>query len=104
VLACAAALTGPVSSLHAANVAPPGDLAAWSCVGQCGASVANGDIVLSPLANPACGFVSTPGSTAYGASPLVLDDNSRGIETNVSVIASGAFHAERGDLIDVHFN
>jgi hypothetical protein len=34
----------------------------------------------------------------------VLDDNSRGIETNGSVIASGAFHAERGDLIDVHFN
>jgi hypothetical protein len=103
-LLCAAALALGPAQVWAANVAPPGLLSTWTCVGQCGASAADGDIVLSPLANPAYGYVATAGSTVYGASPLVLDDNSRGSETNGSVITSGAFNAAAGDLLDVHFN
>lgn len=89
---------------HATEVAPPGKLATWACVGQCGASGADGDIGLSPLANPAYGYVATAGSTAYGSSPLVLGDNSRGIETNGSVFTSAGFNAAAGDQINVQFN
>lgn len=102
--ACAAALTLALGSTHAAGVAPPGDLSSWTCVGHCGATPAEGDITPSPLANPLHGYVTTSGSSAYGASPLALDSNSRGFETNGSVTSSGAFHADAGDLIDVHFN
>lgn len=103
-LLCAAALALTLGHAQAADVAPPGLLSSWVCVGQCGASAADGDIVLSPLANPAYGYVSTSGSTVYGASPLVLGDNSRGIETNGSVITSAPFSAAAGDLLDVQFN
>jgi len=105
-LLCAATLTLSLgqAQAQAANVAPPGQLSNWTCTGQCGASAADGDIVLSPLANPAYGYVATSGSTAYGTSPLVLGDNSRGSETNGSVITSAAFNAAAGDLLDVHFN
>jgi len=99
-LALALALGGA----HAASVAPPGSLASWSCSGQCGSTPADGDIGLSPLANPAYGYVATAGSSVYGVSPLVLDGNSRGIETNGSVITSGAFQAAAGDWIDLQFN
>jgi hypothetical protein len=98
------AVTLGLGSAQATGVAPPGDLSTWTCVGHCGASAADGDIARSPLDNPAHGYVTTSGSTAYGASPLVLDSNSRGSETNASVITSAAFHATRGDAIDVHFN
>lgn len=101
-LTSALALT--LGSAHAASVAPPGALETWACSGQCGSSPADGDITLSPLANVAYGYVATSGSSVYGASPLVLDSNSRGIETNGSVITSAAFHADLGDQIDVHFN
>lgn len=103
-LLCATTAALFLASAHAADVAPAGDLASWVCVGQCGTSPADGDIVLSPLANPAYGYVATSGSTVYGASPLVLDSNSRGIETNGSRITSAAFHADAGDRIDVQFN
>lgn len=103
-LLCAAALALGLGHAQAADVAPPGLLSTWTCVGQCGASAADGDIVLSPLASPAYGYVATAGSTAYGASPLVLGSNSRGSETNGSVITSGAFNAATGDLLDVQFN
>lgn len=97
VLACA----GPA---HAVSVTPPGDLAGWTCTGQCGASAAQGDISLSPFGSAMVGYVATAGSSVYGVSPLVLDDNSRGIETNGSTIVSGAFRAAQGDRIAVQFN
>lgn len=89
---------------HAAQALPPGNLATWTCLGQCGASAADGDITLSPFVSPAYGYVTTAGSTVYGASPLVLGGNSRGIETNGSVITSGAFSAAAGDRFDMQFN
>jgi hypothetical protein len=93
-----------LGSAQAAGVAPPGDLATWACVGQCGSSAADGDITLSPFGSAAYGYVATAGSTVYGASPLVLGGNSRGIETNGSVITSSPFSAAAGDQIDVQFN
>jgi hypothetical protein len=98
-----AALAAP-SLAFAADVAPPGSLASWACLGQCGASPAQGNIGLSPFASPAYGFVTTAGSTVYGASPLALDSNSRGIEANGSRILSAPFQALAGDRIDVQFN
>lgn len=105
-LAAAAAAALGLASAQAAPVAPSGDLASWVCVGQCGSTPANGDITLSPLANPAYGYVTTAGSEALGASPLTLDPDSRGngIENNGSRITSTAFHAAAGDQIDVMFN
>lgn len=90
----------------AAAVAPPADLSSWTCSGVCATSAADGDISLSPLANPYYGFVATSGSAAFGISPLALDANSRGngTENNGSRIVSGAFHADSGDLLDLRFN
>ena len=89
---------------QAVDVAPPPDLATWICTGQCGASVSQGDIVLSPFASPAYGFVTTSGSEALGVSPLSLGANSRGEETNGSRLVSAPFHAEAGDRLEVQFN
>jgi hypothetical protein len=97
------ALAGAQAAL-AAEVSPPLALGNWACLGQCGASAAQGDIVLSPFASPAYGFVTTAGSAVYGASPLALDDNSRGIEANGSRIVSAPFQAQAGDTLDVQFS
>lgn len=91
-------------SAHAVDVTPPTELAAWACTGACGASASQGDIVLSPFASPAYGFVTTAGSEALGVSPLSLGANSRGEETNGSKLVSAAFHAEAGDRLEVQFN
>ena len=103
VVACVAA---GAPGAWAAAVAPPADLSGWVCTGICGTSAADGDIALSPLANPNFGFVTTSGSAALGVSPLTLDANSRGngTENNGSRIVSGAFHAGPGDLLDLRFN
>lgn len=60
--------------------------------------------MLSPLASAAYGYVATAGSASYGTSPLVLDSNSRGIETNGSRMLFAPFPAQAGDRIDVLFN
>jgi MYXO-CTERM domain-containing protein len=103
-LFCTAAAALAMASSQALAAGPGGSFDTWTCVGLCGTSPADGDIVLSPLANPAYGYVATAGSTAYGASPLVLDGNSRGVETNGSRVTSAAFHAVAGEQIDVQFN
>jgi hypothetical protein len=97
-------LAAGVGGAAAADLAIDGDVAAWACAGHCGASAAQGDIPLSPIGNPAYGYASTAESPVYGASPLTLDGNSRGFETNGSRLLSPAFHAEAGDRIDVQFN
>jgi hypothetical protein len=87
-------------------VAPPVDLSKWTCTGVCGASAADGDIGLSPIANPLYGYVATSGSSALGVSPLALDSNSRGngTETNGSKIVSNVFHGNAGEQLDLRFN
>lgn len=99
-----AALALATLGAQAATVAPPADLAGWTCTGVCGTSGAQGDITLSPLANPAYGWVSTWDSQAFGVSPLALSDNSEGIETNGSRWVSGSFTAQAGDRFDMRFN
>jgi hypothetical protein len=104
--ALAAAFALAASPSQAIAVAPPPDLAGWVCTGSCGASAADGDIVLSPLGNPQYGWVGTSDSAAFGVSPLALDANSRGngVENNGSRFVSGAFHANAGDRLDLRFN
>jgi hypothetical protein len=48
-----ALLAALVQAASAASVLPAGDLAPWTCSGVCGASAAQGDIVLSPVGSPA---------------------------------------------------
>jgi hypothetical protein len=88
----------------AAPVTPPGHLDGWTCTGVCGATGADGDITASPAGSPAYAYVTTAGSEAMGVSPLVLDSNSRGVETNGSRLVSGAFAAAAGDRLDMQFN
>ena len=101
VLAAALGLfqAGPARAL---TVAPPPT--GGQCVGVCGTSGVDGDIGLSPIGNPAYGYVTTSGSTARGVSPLSLDDNNTGIETNGSSFLSGAFTAAAGDRLGMAFN
>lgn len=99
-----AALALAAQSALAADVAPPPLLSDWTCTGACGASGADGDITLSPLGNPAYGWVSTSGSDAFGVSPLSLGDNKTGVETNGSRWVSSTFSAQAGDRFDMRFN
>lgn len=103
-LALGLVLAAGAGSAAAADLAIGGDIAAWACTGRCGASPGQGDIVLSPIGNAAYGYATTADSTALGASPLALDGNSRGVETNGSHLLSPRFHADAGDRIDVQFN
>lgn len=103
-LLLALALAAALPTAHALDLAPPADLAAWTCQGACLARPADGDITLSPAGSARYGVVATAGSTVYGASPLALDGNSRGVETNGSVITSPAFTAAAGDRMDLWFN
>ena len=102
-LALLASLCAPA---RAVTLAPPADLADGSCVGRCGSSAADGDIVLSPVGSAQYGFVGTSGSSAYGVSPVALDPNSRGggIETNGSRFVSASFQAAAGDRLEMWFN
>jgi len=96
VLAAAALL--PLGA-QAIQLQLPADLASWGCTGVCGSSAADGDIGLSPLGNARYGFVTTAGSAAYGVSPLQLDANNKGAETNGSTFVSGSFAAAQGDTL-----
>ena len=102
-LACIVATFGAAALPAAAGpVALP--TVGSTCSGVCGSSAADGDIGLSPLGQARYGYVATAGSTALGVSPLTLDDNSRGGQTNGSTWTSGLFNATAGDQIDVWFN
>jgi hypothetical protein len=98
----AAASLLPLAAL-AVPVLPPADLATWQCTGVCGSSAADGDITLSPLGNARHGYVTTSGSEALGVSPLQLDGNKTGTETNGSKIVSGLFNATAGQSLSLHF-
>jgi PEP-CTERM motif len=108
----AALLTGlsalATQSAHAAPAPINGDLASWNCVGQCGASAADGDITLSPLNNPAYGYVTTANSSATNVSSLNLSESgghgSTFTQTNGSSITSAAFSAQASDTVDAYFN
>ncbi len=100
----AAVLVLHAPDARAATIDPPADLSGWACTGECGATAASGDIGLSMFGSPRYGYVATAGSTVYGVSPLVLSDNSRGIETNGSRLVSGSFAAAAGDQLAMAFN
>lgn len=102
--ALALALAAALPAARAVDIAPPADLAAWSCEGACLTSAADGDIGLSPVGSTRYGVVATAGSAAYGVSPLALDGNSRGIETNGSAYTSPSFTAAAGDRLNLWFN
>lgn len=107
VLSAAVALLASLCApAQAVTLAPPADLANGSCVGHCGTTAADGDIVLSPVGSAQYGFVSTSGSSAYGVSPVTLDPNNRGggIETNGSRFVSASFQAAAGDRLEMWFN
>ena len=95
-------LAGP--GLQAAQVAPPPG--PGTCIGQCTSMPATGDIGLSPAGSARYGLVTTAGSEALGASPLLLDGNSRGngTETNGSRWTSAVFDVDAGDTLSVWFN
>ena len=63
-------------------------------------------IGLSPAGSARYGLVTTAGSDALGASPLLLDGNSRGngTETNGSRWTWAAFSVGAGDTMSVWFN
>lgn len=88
----------------AASVAPPSDLAAWDCLGNCGSMDQQGDVSLSPLGNARYGYVSTANSFEFGVSPVSLSDNHLGSETNGSKFLSGSFSAGTNDRLSIHFN
>ena len=92
----------PLGAL-AQPVVLPADLATWQCTGVCGSSAADGDIVLSPLGNARYGVLTTADSAALGVSPLQLDGNKTGTETNGSKIVSGLFSAAAGQSLSLHF-
>ena len=94
------------ASTWAAEAALPSSLADWSCTGHCGSSAAQGDVSLSPLANPLYGYVATSGSDALGVSPVTITGGSRGSdhEENGSRWLSPAFTASAGDLLNMRFN
>jgi hypothetical protein len=106
-LSAAAALLAALA-LHggAHALTPPADLAAGTCVGQCGAIAGHGDVGASPAGSAAYGYVTTNLSEAYGVSPVALDPNSRGggVETNGSKWVSASFQANAGDPLDMWFN
>jgi hypothetical protein len=92
-----------------AAVAPlNADLNTWSCVGQCGATAADGDVTLSPLGNVLHGYVTTAGSQALQVSPLSLTESGGGgsvfTQTNGSSYTSSAFTAQAGDTLSAYFN
>lgn len=106
--AAMAALVLCHAATQAAEVMPDASLGTWACFGVCGASPADGDVGLSPLANPAYGYVSTAGSDATGVSPLALSESGGGgstfTQTNGSRYTSAAFSASAGDTLSAWFN
>lgn len=92
------------TAAHAAPVTPPADLATWDCTGACGGVAPGGDIGASPTGNARFGYVTTFGSAASGVSPVVVKDNSTGVETNGSRWLSGSFSAAQGDELSLFFN
>lgn len=93
---------------RAAAVTVPANLDAWTCVGVCGASGADGDITASPLGNAQYGYVSTAGSLATGVSPLDIVESGGGgakfSQTNGSSYLSPVFSAQAGDTVSARFN
>ena len=98
----AAAALLPLGAL-AQQVALPADLATWQCTGVCGSAAADGDIGLSPLGSARYGHLTTADSAALGVSPLQLDGNKTGTETNGSKIVSGLFSATAGQRLGLQF-
>jgi len=98
----AAAALLPLGAL-AQQVALPADLATWQCTGVCGSAAADGDIVLPPLGSARYGHLTTANSAALGVSPLQLDGNKTGTETNGSKIVSGLFSATAGQRLGLQF-
>jgi hypothetical protein len=82
----------------------PSALGDWACAGHCGSSAADGDIGVSAFGSARYGYVSTADSSATGVSPLALDSNKTGSETNGSRMLSGAFSANAGDTLEMRFN
>jgi hypothetical protein len=99
-----AAVAAAASQAQALPVTPPAALTDWTCTGHCDTSAAQGDVGLSPLGSARHGLVSTADSLAFGVSPLVLDSNKTGGETNGSRSLSGVFSAQAGDTLDMAFN
>jgi PEP-CTERM motif len=104
-----AALVACASEATMAAEAPlNADLNTWTCVGQCGATAADGDVTLSPLGNAAHAYVTTAGSLATQVSPIKLTESGgRGTEftqTNGSSYTSAAFTAQAGDTVNAYFN
>jgi PEP-CTERM motif len=101
-------LTGVGLPTMAAVAALDADLNTWTCVGQCGATAADGDVSLSPLGNVAHGYVTTAGSQALQVSPLNLSESGGGgsvfTQTNGSRYTSAAFTAQAGDTLSAFFN
>lgn len=93
-------------ALAVTSTTPVADLGQWTCVGNCGASVADGDITLSPVNSPKYGYVTTAGSGALGVFPLALNTNSTasGTQTNGSRYTSNSFSAVSGQSLNVQFN
>lgn len=102
VATAALAACGP-SALAASVELPPGPTG-YECLGHCGLLAADGDVTLSPLGKPAYGYVTTSGSEALGVSPLALDSNNTGVETNGSRLSTAAFDAVAGDRLEVYLN
>ncbi|MBI5659031.1 MAG: NF038132 family protein [Nitrosomonadales bacterium] len=77
--------------------------AAWTCVGSCGTSGADGVVILppNPLSNQ-YGWVSTSQGVT-GVSPFNPPASEAG-NTNGSTLTSNAFHANAGDQLDFYFN
>ncbi len=96
------------SAARAAEAPLDGRLDAWTCVGQCGATGADGDVTLSPLGQSSHGYVTTAGSDALGASPLNLQESGGGgsvfTQTNGSRYTSSVFAANQGDTLSAYFN
>lgn len=103
-----AALNATGSMARAADAPLNGQLDTWTCVGECGAAAADGDITLSPLGSAKYGYVTTANSTATGVSPLSLVESGGGsskfTQTNGSSYTSAAFTAAQGDTVSAYFN
>lgn len=102
----ALALSSPATWAAAAPV--DANLDHWACTGQCGSTVADGDITASPLNNARHGYVTTAGSDATQVSPLNLVESgghgSSFTQTNGSAYLSPIFSAAAGDTLDAQFN
>ena len=73
----------------------------WSCTGGCGTDGADGDVPLSPLANPYYEYVTTTGGiTGVGKNPVTPPKD----PTNGSLLTTPTFSASAGTVLTFYFD